>query len=225
MRPHIRTLFVFLFAGAVFLQSAQPAAASFEWYDWTGGYQLVRDSQDPSLGRGQDIRNAFYAVNEGYKYFRMELYGSPGEGANGYANMYAFFINKGEGGHYPEYSAPLVIDATPPTFPVDSYLAAFAKPTLGGGLQFTPDSGTFIGGDEYAFDLRYERNGKYLDWAVPEDQLPDSFTWMAATLKKGSWILLNSTAAVATPVPSAALLLGTGIICLVGLRRRSRPAA
>ncbi len=51
------------------------------------------------------------------------------------------------------------------------------------------------------------------------------FDWMAAALMDGSRILLNSTAAVATPVSGAALLLGTGIICLVGLRRRSRPQA
>ena len=69
--------------------------------------------------------------------------------------------------------------------------------------------------------LHYERNGKYLDWAIPQDQLPDNFTWLAATFQKGSWILLNSTVAVATPIPSAALLLGTGLIGLVGLRRRS----
>ena len=32
--------------------------------------------------------------------------------------------------------------------------------------------------------------------------------------------VLNQTASVAPPIPSAALLLGTGVVCLIGLRRR-----
>jgi hypothetical protein len=51
------------------------------------------------------------------------------------------------------------------------------------------------------------------------------FEWMAATLMDGSRIVLNSASAMATPIPCAALLLGTGILCLIGLRRRSRPQA
>jgi len=49
--------------------------------------------------------------------------------------------------------------------------------------------------------------------------------WMVSTFLDGSRILLKSAAALAKPLPGAALLLGTGIICLAGLRRRSRPQA
>lgn len=214
MKSLVRGTSALFFAAAILFATTQPAAAAFSWYDWTGGYQVVHDPRDLSLDKGQDIRNAFYAVDDGYKYFRMELYGAPNQGANGYANLYGFFIQSGNGDKFPDFSTPLV-------FNVDSYLGTGVKPKLGGGLKFTPDSGTFSGGEEYAFDLKYERNGKYLDWAIPQDQLPDNFTWLAATLQKGSWVVLNQTASVVTPIPSAALLLGTGIVGLIGLRRRS----
>jgi hypothetical protein len=218
MKSLVRGTSALFFAATILFATTQPAAAAFTWYDWTGGYQLVSDGTNPPLKSGQDIRNAFYAEKDGYKYFRMELYGSPNKGAHGYANLYGFFIQKGEGNKYnddPNFSTPL-------GFNVDTYLGAYVKPKLGGGgLKFTPDGGTFDGGTEYAFSqLKYQRNGYYLDWAIPEGDLPDSFTWLAATFKKGSWEVLNQTASVATPIPSAALLLGTGLIGLVGLRRR-----
>jgi hypothetical protein len=168
------------------------------------------------LGVGQDIRNAFYAVNDGYKYFRMELYGSPNQDANGYASIYGFFINSGNGWNFPLYLDPLVV----PT--VDSFLNATVTPTLSGNLQFLPDGRTFnnLLGIVAFDDLRFDRNGKYLDWAIPQNQLPDNFTWLAATLHSSTLTVLAKTAAVAPPIPSAALLLGTGIIGLVGLRRR-----
>jgi len=214
MKPLVKGTLVFLLAGTILFAATHPAAAAFSWYDWTGGYQVVHDSRNLPLTNGQDIRNAFYAVDDGYRYFRMELYGKPNQGANGYANLYGFFIQTASVNNYPEFSTPLGSN-------VESYLATSVKPKLGGGLKFTPDSGTFSGGTEYAFDLKYERNGKYLDWAIPKDQLPDNFTWLAATFQKGSWTLLNATAPVATPIPSAALLLGTGVVGLIGLRRRS----
>jgi hypothetical protein len=222
MKSLVRGTSALFFAAAILFASTQPAAAAFSWYDWTGGKQVVHDSRDLSLGKGQDIRNAFYAVDDGYRYFRMELYGKPNQGANSYANLYGFFIQKGEGNKYnndPGFSTPLGFD-------VDTYLGTYVKPKLGGGLKFTPDGGTYIGDTEYAFSqLKYERNGKYLDWAIPEGDLPDNFTWLAATLQKGSWIVLNSTAPVVTPIPSAALLLATGIVGLIGLKRKSLPKA
>ena len=103
--------------------------------------QAVKRAQEELasyLGVGQDIRNAFYAVNDGYKYFRMELYGSPNQDANGYASIYGFFINSGNGWNFPLYLDPLVV----PT--VDSFLNATVTPTLSGNLQFLPDGRTFI---------------------------------------------------------------------------------
>jgi hypothetical protein len=53
-------------------------------------------------------------------------------------------------------------------------------------------------------DLRFDRNGKYLDWAIPQNQLPDNFTWLVATLHSSTLTVLVKIAAVAPPIPSAA---------------------
>ena len=213
MRPIGKGIMAVLFVGTFLLTASQPASAAFSWYDWTDGFQVVHDGND-GLPKGQDIRNAFYAAKDDYRYFRMELAGKPNQGANGFASVYGFFIDSGSGEKYPEYSSLLGLDA-------GNYLDAFTKPKKSGGLKFTPDSGTLSGGTDYAFDgVKFERNGKYLDWAIPKDQLPDTFSWVAATFHSSTLTLLDKSNAVTTPIPSAAWLLGSGIIGLIGLKRR-----
>lgn len=77
-----------------------------------------------------------------------------------------------------------------------------------------------------AYDLR-DRGVEPLAYAIPEPHLPYNFAWLPLALDKGSRIVLSQVSAlvVTTPVSGAALLLGSGIICLIGLRRRDRHQA
>ncbi|MBE0604492.1 MAG: hypothetical protein IH611_12815 [Deltaproteobacteria bacterium] len=77
-----------------------------------------------------------------------------------------------------------------------------------------------------AYDMG-KRGDTPLAYAIPEARLPYNFTWVALFLDKGSRIVLNQVSAlvVTTPISGAALLLGSGIICLIGLRRRERHQA
>jgi hypothetical protein len=207
-----------------FLVALQPASAcyapKFSWYDWTDGYQLVRDQRDVSLTAGQDIRNAFYAVDDGYRYFRIELYKNPSRGDGGYADLYGFYFNTGNGQDFTAFTTPL-------GFGVDSYVDTSVDPKLSGGLKFTPGGGTIVGGKEHAFSLRYDRNGKYIDWAIPLAQLSDGFSWHAASFSKdldGKLTLLDRSGDAGIPIPGTAWLFGSGIAGLVAMRRRKRLA-
>lgn len=77
-----------------------------------------------------------------------------------------------------------------------------------------------------AYDLRVG-GVEPLAYAIRETDLPYGFTWLSLVLGKGGRLVLShvSAFAVTTPVSGAALLLGSGIICLIGLRRRDRHQA
>jgi hypothetical protein len=77
-----------------------------------------------------------------------------------------------------------------------------------------------------AYDLS-DRGVAPLAYAIPEPHLPYNFAWLSLALDKGSRIVLSQVFAlvVTPPISGAALLLRSGILCLIGLRRRDRHQA
>lgn len=69
-----------------------------------------------------------------------------------------------------------------------------------------------------------ENGGTTLEWWVKDGQgdrhIGNSFTWWAATKYLGDHHHTNDV--LATPIPNAAWLLGSGILALIGLKRRNR---
>lgn len=203
MRTRNRTLLV-LFAVLFLATLSQPAAAAFSWFDWTTGSpqsvgSLIENPPVLTLQTGQDIVSAFYAADADYRFFRMDLKGAPGTGtgSNGFAPLYSILI----GG-----SGSLNTFALSNPFPPPSLILASGG-SAGLGAIFA------------------RQTGATLEWAVERDKLPDTFSWygLTANLSGGavSGIFDITAPALVTPIPSAALLLGTGIVGLVGLRRRS----
>jgi hypothetical protein len=184
----------------------QPAGAAFTWYDWTLGPSQIVGSllENPpvlTLQAGQDIASARYAADADYRFFRMDLKGAPDTGSNGFAPLYSILI----GG-----SGSLNTRAESNPFPPPSLVF----PTF-----YSAGLGTVFA----------RQTGATLEWAVERNKLPDTFSWYALTanLSGGaiSGIFDITTSAVVTPIPSAALLLATGIVGLIGLKRKSLPKA
>jgi hypothetical protein len=200
MKSLVRGTSALFFALAILFATTQPAAAAFTWHTWTGSDQMVGsliNNPPTSIEPGRDITAAFYAANADYRYFRMDLKGAPDTGANNYAPLYSILI----GG-----SSSLNTIALSNPFPPPSLLL-------------------FSGGPPALGEVFSRQTGATLEWAIERSKLPETFSWYGLTANLGaggiSGIFDITNSAVVTPIPSAALLLGTGLIGLVGLRRRS----
>ena len=152
---------------------------------------------------GRDIDAAYYAFDADYRFFRLDLKGAPEMGSNNYAPLYQFAIGTPGGTGYLNTLA-MPISFPPPT--TLSFFSGAAPPSMFSEFHF-----------------RF-KTPSVLEWAVKKEDLPDYFAWYALTgdLSGGSisGIFDMTAPALATPIPSAAWLLGSGVIALIGLRRR-----
>jgi hypothetical protein len=177
-----------------------PSASALLYSDW--GFRPVYNDTDPPGNAGsseRDIVKTQWAYNAGYYYFLMEISGTAKKN-----NYYGFYFD---------------LDRNPST----------------GGSPFTELPGIelyfrsginqsnvwetkLVGNPGEDITLTRENGDKTLEWKVNADYFSSQFNWWAATSTPGT--IKDYTAPVATPIPNAAWLFGTGVIALIGLRRR-----
>lgn len=197
--PWLAALLVF---GVAQIGIVPNAEAALTWYDWSTGPSQMVGSLIDGIDLGRDIDAAYYAFDADYRFFRLDLKGAPETGPNNFAPLYQFAISTpSETGYLNTFA--LTNPIPPPSL---LFASAAAPPSMFSEFHF-----------------RF-KTPSVLEWAVKKEDLPDVFAWYALTadLSGGSisGIFDMTAPALATPIPSAAWLLGSGVVALIGIRRR-----
>ncbi len=220
-----------LLLAAIVLAGAPQLAAGAYFYDWDNLPSTSIDDPVPDVPPtstpGQDITKAWYASDGTYDYFRMDLLGAPN--LNDVGQTYGIYLDTTAGGapagdpRLPEdlRGIDFILSST---FEVFKWDAEFERWTRCDTFQ---ESG----------DLKFQavmNEGTTLEWKVRDTSggvkyFGDSFTWWAATMLVGGEngdppsITYDLTNPV--PIPNAVWLFGTGLVALIGLKRRKTAAA
>ena len=188
-----------------------PAHAALDWDSGTGvtwaldvtGDAITSGKDILKVGVGSDID-----TNNNIEYiFRMYLSAAP-DGEEDAGTIYNVFLGT---------SSP------PSDYVIDSMFKwKYSKTSPGYGFTMLGDS---IAVKE--FSQVDDQTNHYLEWKVGNDQITDSlFYFMGATTDATglttSGHLYDQTEIAATPIPAAAWLLGSGIIGLIGIKRRNQ---
>lgn len=156
--------------------------------------------EDTSIDAGFDILNVSVDDSGADYLFSMVLRGAPSTAGSTYG------IYLGLPGNT---DFPTVVDSG-----VENYLNWSRRL----GFRFD-DNGTFFNGTSIQ-DVAFMKNDSTLQWVVGKDLIgSDWFLFSGATFNQSQ--LIDSTSVAATPIPGAAWLLASGLIGLVGLRRKS----
>ena len=218
-----------------FSLSPSPSFAAY-LYDWSSR-QRVADPVGGAGGSdwyGRDIVAAWQAYNNGYLYFRIDLQSAPsGTIPPGYASTYGIYIDSRDGGAQSNYRyVPGAVTGIGPLSGIDFIVSSEVNPVNSWQLVWNKalqvwETNEFIGGNNLTF-RHTENGGTTLEWRIKdgegENHIGNSFTWWAGTMLPGEGTAKETydlTRATVTPIPSAAWLLGSGIIGLIGLKRRA----
>ena len=215
---------------AIFLSSSPASAAYF--YNWDTAQKVTDPAGDANLSggasyAGRDILAAYQAYSNGYLYFRIDLASAPsGHFPPGYASTYGLYIDSRAGG------APGSDMYVPGTLSgIDFIVSSELDIERCNRLDWDPDLQVWKV-DEFkdSSNLKFQasmNHGTTLEWRVKDGQgnrhIGDSFTWWAGTMLPGEGSAKKTydlAGATHAPIPSAVWLLGSGIIGLIGLKRR-----
>ncbi|MBI5576029.1 MAG: hypothetical protein HY896_06655 [Deltaproteobacteria bacterium] len=181
-----------------------------------------------ALTPGQDIVGSSFTSDATKYYFNLQLAGAPGgTGADDYANSYGiYFIGgapnpPGNQGEYFGVSTALGENIDAYTY-VNYTLGGNTNSIVYGKYKGLLENGTFDS-PNFSPMPTFSANGSSLTWTIGKDQLASSFSWLGATFGTGGTFYDKSSVA-ATPIPNAVWLFGSGVVALVGIKRRRRKA-
>lgn len=186
---------------AVLMVVAFSSPAQAMLYSSWGGSPNISDPNSDAGGGAKDITGIWYAKDATNNYFRMDLNGAIS--AADHAGLYGIYITS-------TVPSP---DTIPSTAGLVAMIAFDFNSNLYTAASYTP-SGTAI---PVSIPFQKSDDGKTLEWSVPLTSLDGFFYYMGATI---TGAVNDTTTATATPIPSTVWLLGTGVIGLIGLKRR-----
>jgi hypothetical protein len=206
------------------LLGAAPATHAAYLYSWSVT-PSQSDPTDGSLLPGRDILAAWHAFDSGFHYFRLDLRGAPdAAGSSDFAGTYGIYIDSksgGASGSHPYVPDPLGgID-----YIVDSHFDPWVYAPNGWGPHdyHTWNGTTFVRTDPIA-EQQTENAGTTLEWQISAADIGTSFAWWAATHDFGSspatYDVTTQIDVNPVPIPGAVLLFGSGLLGLLGFRKK-----
>ncbi len=182
----------------VALLSSPALSATTLFYTGTWD-QTFMDPKDQAIGlEPMDIQSVSRYFDGDFYYFQIQMYGDIGNATPLFADYYGIYIKNGP------------VDTSEEFWYAFSDYKAVLK-----------ENGTLALKNVSEVDKVIE--GDVLQWKFKIDgKLPSDFSWWAVTQKGDN---VNVADYAIAPIPNAAWLLGSGLVGLIGLRRRSRKQA
>jgi len=216
----------------VFLLSSSPASAAYI-YDWSSAQTVTDPAGDANFSGdtsydGRDVMAAYQVYDAGYLYFRIDLASAPSSVfPPGYANTYGIYIDSkpGVGADSSTMYVPGMLTGIDFIISSDLNFDKFSRMIWDPEFQvWRVDEFKSSSGLQFQSSMN---GGTTLEWRVLDGDgakhIGNSFTWWAGTMLPGDGSAKETydlTRATVMPIPSAVWLLGSGIIGLIGLKRR-----
>ncbi len=224
---HPGTKLAAILAGVLLAVYAQPAFAVVgETVYGLSGYSPTLGQEIVSITRSYD-----YNIDIPSHYFAMTLAGVPDGETGDYASAYAILINS-SGDPIDPYSVLTEFNAN--AFADVTTKLSISRDGSIYRLSYNPDFwnssvpySTFDPLSGFGFSRKALDTGEaLLTWTIPMNAIDGPFSWMGATFIENTnseygLDLVHMTGSTdAVPIPNALWLLGSGVVALIGLKRR-----
>lgn len=197
-------LFIAAMAVTALATLSPPAHAGL--YDWNQGTVITVADPDTTASASTNITSISYAAKDGYHYFKMDLEAAPDT-----STVYGIYLST------PKPEGPV----EPKSLLGIQYVSENQLVSTARG-KFSLLTHSFIVESEATLnDVTSALNGKSLEWKIAASEVGSSFWWLGATLTSDLNVL-DRTNMAATPIPAAAWLFGSGIVGLVGIKRKKQ---